>query len=614
MPHKLLRFFFLCLFLCCAATKHAAADEDVWDVAADIRRLGREAPSLAAYPGADGIVWMKHHQYTLLPDGAMRRTHKLLLLLSDGATERSISSYPIPYPSEEGAALRVAEAAWFDPHTGEKVGTLDLRPYDADGLGGIVARIPDDAEESVVAVMTVEEFPMRLYLDDVVRFSDPLPVWEQRVTVETPEGMSLYWEGAGLRDPEKTLADGTERHEWALLNQPATQAGGGLVDTVRPTLLFSLNRGLIYHLKYLNNADLTFRAPAPPSQVAAAGGNLARAGERIVDYFADKQLVQDGYRPQGIRPSSRLPKEGPWTTWEQTLIAAGWLRSLGWSVDVFWTQKLPVGPQGATSSALWETPVLRIQDKADKIVFFTAGENAVFGKQPPSTYGLTVYRTDGTEVERVVLPKGSASDHTLLQLWKLALDENGFAAGTLDLTVTGAWVDALGLGREPHLDTAAARVMQWMGYTLPGLEIAAKSARQLGAGYRLTFDVRATLGIASGTDILFRLPGGVPAPFDAISEKDPSFGFRFPFVLEQNIVVTTPRGYTPIMLPGKSETGDPRSMLEESVVHWPKRRQLEAHSKWTMRTTTLDAYAASSVLQQLALAKRWSQTTIPFRK
>jgi hypothetical protein len=225
-----------------------------------------------------------------------------------------------------------------------------------------------------------------------------------------------------------------------------------------------------------------------------------------------------------------------------------------------------------------------------------------------------VYRFADGDIERFSLPKSAASDHTLQQSWYLALTETGEAAGTLDLYVTGGWVDILGLGTLQKAEDIVSLLKEKITFPLPGLSIAAKSMRQTSSGYRFTFDIQAQLGIVSGTDILMKQPGGVPDVFAQLPADGGGFSFKFPFVLEQNAVVITPPGYRALMLPGKSQTGDSKSSLDSSVVHWPKRRRAELSFKWTVRNAEADDFSAKTILEQARQALNWPRTSIPFRK
>ena len=597
----------LLLIILWAASVSAA--EKPWDAAGDIARLAREVPSIQAF-GSEGIVWMDDFDYSLLADGTMRKERRCLLLLD---RDSEIDSHVIQYPREESAAVEIAEASWFSPGDASMGGVLPVEEYDRDGIRCVIIRFPAESKGNVIAVSSVVTYPMRYYMDDVLPLAGHLPIWEEEVRVTVPEGMDVYWEGIGVRTPQRSRENGTERIAWRILNQSVWRTNW-LVEEQRPMLLFSLQRGLISHLKGLATAEAAFRAPALPAAVQSAGGNLAKAGEAIHRYLTDRVLTVDGFKPEGIRAREFIVNTDKWTDWERTLIAGKWLQELGWDVKLFWCQKLPVGQLGPSSSGLWNEPVLRIAQSGGKDIFYHAGQSVDFGKLPPALSGLAVYRSDTTDVERLTLPKGSASEHILHQTWKLSMDESGIAEGTLELSASGAWVDALALGRTPEKDGLAARAQESIRLPMPGLRLEPQDVRINSNGYRIVFDVTAKMGISSGSDILMHMPAAIPACFDEIPAEAAKYTLKFPFLLERNVIVSTPAGYKPMMMPTKSETGDSKALFEDSFAHWPKRTRIESSSKWTVRTTAIDEYFSQRIAEQLAAVRRWSQTSIPLRK
>jgi hypothetical protein len=591
----------------------AAGYDGTWNVAEEILRLRREVPSLGAFKGVSGLVWLSSYDYLLRPDGTMQKTRRYLVMLSDEGDAEGADSMVLPHPSGRGATLGILEAAWYDPETGERGGDLPSVVLGGDGVSATEVRFPPEARGRIAAIETAEEIPRRFFLDDVLPMAGDLPVWEQTVRVELPEGMSLYWEGAGIREPLRHKEGGVERVVWTVMNQPVWRSTGVLQE-IRPTLIFSLQRGIMNGLKALSAPGGSFRIPPVPASVASGRSNLTKVGANLAEYLSARRLVLGGYEPVEVRDGSNIPPDGPWTTGERALIAEKWLQSLGWDARAYWSQKLPVGPDGPSSSSLWEQPVLRILQDGGRESFFCPGGTPDFGKLQPSLYGSVVYRVDGADLERPVLPWGSASDHTLTQMWRLGLDDMGIATGTLDLTVTGAWVGVMLGGADAGADGMAEAIAGNMEFGVPGLSMTPSSFRRAGSGYRFSFDVRAQLGIVSGNDMLMRLPGGRPRGFDGIPEGSGAFSFEFPFVFEQSAVISTPPGYRALMLPSDVQNGDSKAMLTESIVHWTKSRRVEASAVWTVRSASVEESASGRVRGQLDLAVKWPETTIPLRK
>ncbi|MDR3322309.1 MAG: hypothetical protein LBS93_07660 [Synergistaceae bacterium] len=576
------------------------AECEEWDVKGDILRLSREAPSLLAFKDVDGIIWLSFHHYSLRSDGAMGKNHRRLIMLSDG--EEAPEPIILDRPADPGALFEVLEASWHDPASGEKKGALVPAIPAPDEAGGVRIIIPAEARGCVVALETSVVNPRKYYMDDLLVLAGNLPAWEQRVEVEIPQDIAFYWQGTGVRNPERVNELGVEHIVWTILNQPVWRSSG-MLDEHPPTLVFSLRKGLGLHLAELRNLENSFDASPIPKEVFSSGsagsGNLQRIGDRIASYMRGRVMAEDG-------------SEARLSSWDGTLTAAKWLESLGYGVRVFWSQSMPVNNDGPDARGTWREPVLIVDRGGSQDAFFSAGSD--FGKLPPILYGAPVYRYNGSDVQRMLLPRGNAAEHTLTQQWKLAIDENGVATGTLEVTVTGGWMNVLSLSGGITSEDAAREIMRCVSFGVPGLSMEQASVQALGNGLRLSFDVRATLGIVSGGNILMRMPGGTPTSFADVPADGDGFSFSFPFVFEQSAVISIPKGYKAFALPGKTQNGDTKASLEDSIVYWEKSGRIEASSKWTVRSAVIDAPLSVRIGDQIARALRWSETTVPLRK
>ncbi len=602
-------------FVC---TGFAAEKNDNWNISGEIRRLYKEAPSISAYPDARGVVWLNSFQYNLASDGTMEKTHRFLMLMGQHRPGDE-TTHVIPIPQDEGASLVVTEAAWYNPMTGMKEGTLPVKKSDESGFARMTIEFPREAEGRVVAVSTYETHPQKSYLDDALFLADAYPIWEQSITVDIPDGMDLYWQGVGVREPIRRKSVGRETTTWTLMNQPVWQ-DAGIVDTRRPYLVFSLRKGTTTYLRALQEAAGKFQAPPMPSDLEISDrNNLIKTGESIATYMTKKSLTVPGLAPQQMKTRSIVPTNGPWTPWEQTLIAGKWMESMGYPVEIYWRQLLPTPEDGPSASDIWAEPVLlfRTQNGSSgkgREIFFEAGQATEFGKTAPSLCGTTVFRVNVGNVEKFNIPAGNAAEHILNQSWKLTLDEKGIATGSLEITVNGAWVDTLAYGRLPTPDNLVEAISRRFIFNTPGLTLSSPSVKQLNSGYRIIFAARSALGIVSGNDILMRVPSVVPQCLEEVSSAGEKYSLRFPFMLEQSVNIATPRGYRIVGALPAEKQGDSKALLEESMNHWPKRGLLEATGKWTVRVQNIDETLSKVLLGQLNSYIRWSQTTLPLRK
>jgi hypothetical protein len=578
-----------------------------WDAGSEVNRLSREAPSPGAFPDTEGVVWFSSYKYSMAPDGSARKRHRYLITLTDAA-RREQNAVTLPYPFETDSSMEITEASWLDQPSGERRGSLESKMED----GSPKVIVPAEALEGIIAVETVTESDEKYNIDGLVALVGPLPVWEQIIEVEIPENMDFYWQGIGVRSPERSADLGVERIVWTIMNQPAWRSTV-MRDEYPPTLVFSLRKGLSSYLRHLRDFENTFAAPQIPAEIASLrSGNLRRAVSDIAAYMSGRLMETGGTQ---IKPGEmeKTPESGPWKPWEGTLIAGKWLASMGYDVRVFWSQRFPVNRDGPDALALWKEPVLVIGGNGGQDVYFAASPTQERGNLPPSLYGASVYRLEGADVRRIVLPRGNASENTLIQQWNLFIDENGMAVGSLDLTVTGGWTHVLPEGKTPIQKTVSG-VAGMISSSMPGMSLDLKSVRTAENGYRLAFGVRAPLGIVSGSDILMRMPGWLPLSLAEIPANREEFTFRFPFIFEQNVIVSTPKGYRSLALPPKARHGDAKAMVDESIVYSEKRSRIEASSRWIVRSAVIDPSLTGRIADQLALARSWTEMRIPLRK
>jgi hypothetical protein len=309
-----------------------------------------------------------------------------------------------------------------------------------------------------------------------------------------------------------------------------------------------------------------------------------------------------------VRRHDVIGPDGPWTGWEQVLIAARWMSSLGFETDVYWIQHVPSGTDGPASLTIWSEPVLRTRDKNGADFYFKSGQTGNPEKLHPSLYGEILYKAGNSGAERITLPRGTAADHVLSQNWKVSVDERGIASGRVDMTFTGAWMDVFSLA------TADTGVMTGMNFSVPGIIFEERSSKNIPNGRRISYTVQAAPGIVAQDSLLLKLMGGLPVCFGEIPKDGSKYSFRFPFIFEINAAITTPKGYKALSAPVKNSLGDSDAAVELSAVHWPRKRLVESSCRWTVRSAKSDEYRSARIAEQLAVISAWPDTAIPLRK
>ena len=582
----------------------AAVKSDVWDVRADIKRLKTEVPSLEAFPGVKSITWLNSYKYSLNADGFMEKRHRILIMSGESSASDKPVIHTIPL-TQGGVGLSVTEASWYTLSDIKKEGSLNVEKCSEGGLDYLQITLPSANSKRVFAIESISTGVDRFALEDVLMLDGVYPLWEGNVAVTLSDGMTLYWRGEELSEPERKRDGGMLHYTWTVFNQRGW-SGSGIIAQKRPTLVFSLRKGILPDLNSISKAAKSIIAPS--STLNLPRNNLLKAGDSIERYMNGMKMPVDAV-DNTVRGTP--PESGPWTSWERTLIAGKWLERSGYPIDVYWKPVIQADDSFPATEQLWQKPVLVIRD-GGKSITYESGQGVAFGKQPPSLYGVVLYGAKGTTVERFNLSKGVATEHKLTQSWKLNLDPNGVASGTMIASLSGAWNDIFSLGDDN--DEVLAQIKSKMHFNVPGLDLKVKSVKKDSTGCSVTFDVTAALGITSGSDMLVRMPGSVPKMLEDIPVDDSSYSFNFPFVVEQSVTMSVPKGYTVLTLKKGEQRGDSKALLADDAVFWPRKGQLEANIRWTVRASNVDKSLNANIRDQFMQYLYWTQKTVPLRK
>lgn len=584
-----------------------------WDSAEEVRRLNREAPSIDGFSGADGVVWLANNEYKMLIDGSLEKLTYEIIMIGERVPEM-LTDIRVPVP--DGGSVDIIDAAWYNPMTAMKEGSLTVSEEALAG-GASVKRIstPDAAIGRAVVIAFREVFPRKYGVDGIIAMAGELPRWEQNLTVEVSEGQELAWTGREVNDPEITNNGPTVKYKWTVMNQQAW-LGEGFVEYKRPFVAFGIKKGMNQTLAIVNELAKTIKTPPLPSFVR--DGDRAKTGIRLMEWMAEPSRSLKGYPRNWIRPNGQIPDSGPWTPWEQTLILNKWLQQIGWNSEVWWQAAAALNDETPATKDIFVAPVLYTSAGigSSKKSYYQAGQASDYGVTSPSLTSSAIYRINNKEeVEKRTTGEGSASSHKLSMLWKLTLDPDGTAAGILEVTATGGWTELLSNGQLPEKQNLGDFLRKRINFALPGLDLTPKDIVQTGTGYKMVFDVRCAPGIIHGGNLLLRLPGGVPQRLGEMIGQESDYTFRFPFVIDQKVRMKMPGGYKMVQQPAIVNGGEgSKATLKQSITHWPKKAELLADSTWTVKTRTVDTALAILLKEELAACLRWPVLNLPFRK
>ena len=581
---------------------------DAWDTSSEVRRLNKEAPSIDGFSGADAVIWLRNNKFAMLADGTMENTREFIVMVGENIPD-SLKIMRLPVPSD--GSLEIMEAGFYNPMTGLKEGGLRVSDEMLDGGADVkVISVPDNAVGRAVVLITRTKHNKRYGVDETIDMAGALPIWEQNVAVELPEGRQLYWLGRDVKDPVIEKSAGLQRYKWTVINQePWT--GEGFVVYKRPSLSFSFRKGIVQSLASME--ETAEKAPSLPLPSFASKSDKTQAGLELMEWIASPSRTLTGYPREWVRSAEQIPEKGPWTPWEQTLILNKWLKKLGWECNVWWQASEELNDSSPTSTSLWVAPVLDLSPTGGKKTLYQAGQVSDFGVTSPSVAGANIYRLNNGEYEKRKIGNGSSSDHRLSLTWLLDLDQNGTAEGTLSINVSGGWTDLMSGGHiQPQNITS---VLKNINFAIPGMNLTQTSVVPTKTGYKLEFKVKCAPGIVYGGNLLLRLPGGIPTRVGELIGRESDYTLRFPFIIDQKVRIKMPAGYKILQVPPLKKLGEgTKAILKESITYWPKKAQLIADSTWTVKTCSVDAKLAAVLKEELAACMRWPVLDIPFRK
>lgn len=596
-----------------AAPGGPAADPSGWNSPDEVRRLNKEAPSLDSFHGAEALVWLANDDYRMRNDGAMEHSRFRVVMIGETVpAELADTRILVPY----GGSVEIIDASWYNPMTAMKEGSLNVSEETLAG-GAAVKRvsIPDSVAGRVVVIAFREVNPGKYGVDGVVPMAGAMPRWEQNLTVEADAGQELFWTGRDVSEPLRSKDGETTRYKWTVMNQQPWH-GEGFVVYKRPYVAFGTKKGAANALAVAEGGSAAMKAPPLPA--FAGSGDKNKNGLRLMSWIAEPSRTLQGYPQNWVRHSDEIPAQGPWTRWEQTIILDKWLRAIGWDSEIWWKAADILKDDTPAAGDIFVAPVLRVSSQTDakKKVYYQAGQASAFGTTVPGVSGATLFRVNGKgAVEKKTVSAGSASDHRLSMLWKLRLNDDGTASGTLDVTAKGGWTELFSDGQLPDKKGLGDFLLRGINFALPGLTLDPKTVTPSGAGYLMQFNVTCAPGIVHGGNLLLRLPGGVPQRLGDMIGQESEYTFSFPFIIEQSVRMKMPHGYRLVQQPSVVNRGEgTKAVLKQSVTHWPKKAELLADSIWAVKTRDVDTGLSILLREELAAALRWPVLNLPFRK
>ena len=344
-------------------------------------------------------------------------------------------TWEIPVPP--GGEARILLAGLYGIPFGNLQSPLIPLQREHEGIPVLQLRVPYHGDQVALVLEYQQIFPRRFDVGDFLWLQKDLPIWEQEILARVPREASLYWEGVGVNAPSVESTETQDLYVWRSINNPSW-TGGGLVAEGRPSLAFSMRQGILGGLKTLEGYEKqSYPEPEGIFRHIASDSKPHRRGKGLLDEMNKKSYLLRDIPSRMVRPGEDIPAQGPWTSWERTLLAQSWLRGVGWQVSLWWVPVFPLSEKVPATQDIWLEPVLECNPPGDTPFLYLFGQTVEHGKTPSSLWGKTLYRVSGLQVQTKKVPEGSLEDHRLTLAWNLSMDLRGEAEGFLDLYVRG---------------------------------------------------------------------------------------------------------------------------------------------------------------------------------
>ncbi|MCR5346427.1 MAG: hypothetical protein K6E38_01505 [Fretibacterium sp.] len=213
----------------------------------------------------------------------------------------------------------------------------------------------------------------------------------------------------------------------------------------------------------------------------------------------------------------------------------------------------------------------------------------------------------GLDAEDSPAPSMKARDNRLSAVMDLKLNEQGILSGPVRVMLRGAWGPFFLSGSAP--DKAALEEV--VAALFPDLknygEVKHRSVKGIP---ELSFVLEGKPGVAgSGQGILALPPAFVPAAFRSLEDMTPPFDLSFPFVLEQTMNISLPKGSSRALVSGEVKRSSDKVNYSEN--YKTKKGKLTAEARFEAGVRNIANDNAGLFQRNMGLWRSFSSKPIP---
>ena len=206
-------------------------------------------------------------------------------------------------------------------------------------------------------------------------------------------------------------------------------------------------------------------------------------------------------------------------------------------------------------------------------------------------------------------PLMKAKDHRLSAIMDLKLNEQGGLSGLVRVMLRGGWGPFF-LSTSKPTETELNEVVLAL---FPGLqnygEVKYRSVKGIP---ELSFVLEGKPGVAgSGQGILALPPSFHPTAFRALEGQTPPFELRFPFILEQTLNISLPKGTSRALVSGEVKRSPDKINYSEN--YKAKKGKLTAEARFEVGITDIADDNVRLLQRNMGLWRNFSSKPIPVR-
>ena len=556
----------------------------------NLREMIQECPGFISYPGYEGIIWLKQRTYQIDMSGSKSIT-TAWVILGRSEIEKEWLNWVIQIP--KGGDAQIFEASLYDP--GSLMQIVKFEPQRAEDEWRVnIQYVP---EEFIFVLTYRQTYAQSLVIHDMLWLNESLPIWEQTILVNVETGRDFEYVTNSRTEPSVTSSRNHDVYKWMFVNQTPTLSRSLRTDS-RLWLAFGNRQPLSNFIKSLENYA-KMPVPTAPSNVET----WLKKGD-FESFFNWLQTQETDNSISRIR--DRIPEKAPWSNWEKSIIASSWInRFSSGSCRLFWRLAVDPSQNNFANESIILGPAFELKRK-NETFFYEIGQSYASGLTSLSLIGETLYApTDGSRLEKRVIPPRKASDNRLSIIWNLNVAEDNNITGSISLIIRNSWKDFL------MSDMKIIDIMREIAGRTAFLEDI--TTKNIKGGIEISAPLRPgklILG-ASGTNAIISLNPIQPNWLRDMGMALTPYSLKFPLSIEANYKINLPGNVRDVLPPQQIDRDGGNIKYMEKYEYFKRRGRLEVTVRLTLTNPRID----SSMEQELAFAlgRFGTQRSIPLR-